>query len=620
MLALCRLRLCLHLSCSPYVGQAGGPDSGLNSKAKPSSYHQDDLGSAALPKLEKVRTLSIRLLRSECAADEALKEEYVSGGRRNRLTRSAWPGIEGAEFLVGQIFTSRPGWISFVEEQAGTQPDNLIASGAGGVLFLPVDDRIFAVCFGHIHMALEDEAFERQFGLKVTLNSVPRDGLRTLDLATPDAVTFQKRVQASKDSDVQDFGVDVLRDLARVAGGTPSEATFAKFVAGRDSLSITCKLASNDLLSKCEQILQVYRSNTYKQRFPWIDNMQVVRDRATLNALDRKLFAALTALRDGGDSELHMAPPEIVDYQEGCLLHYNGFGSSGTDFHSLSIEDYVVELDRCDFEGTIDDIRDRHYIKAKAPDSEVFKIQWRVYHCFTFETSIRTDGVSNSYVLFSGQWYCVERNFKRQVEARFQSIPRVTIIGPTHCRNERELIAHLEESRSDLLCLDQVKINPLGVRYANIEPCDFLSNARQFIHLKDGHSSGPISHLWAQGVVSAESLVSDADFRKKLRKVVSTRRRAALALLPAINGRVVRADYTVVYGVMRKPYRSGDLDLPFFSKVSLQAAVDRIEQLDIPVALEIIAKPAHEQDEPEAGGGDNGDEVESSDAGFGEEE
>ncbi|WDM57718.1 TIGR04141 family sporadically distributed protein [Pseudomonas sp. NEEL19] len=573
-----------------------------------------------MPKLEKVRTLSIRLLRSECAADEALKEEYVSGGRRNRLTRSAWPGIEGAELLVGQIFTSRPGWISFVEEQAGTQPDNLIASGAGGVLFLPVDDRIFAVCFGHIHIALEDEAFERQFGLKVTLNSVPRDGLRTLDLATPDAVTFQKRVQASKDSDVQDFGVDVLRDLARVAGGTPSEASFAKFVAGRDSLSITCKLASEDLLSKCEQIMQVYRSNTYKQRFPWIDNMQVVRDRATLSALDRKLFAAITALRGGGESELHMAPPEIVDYQEGCLLHYNGFGSSGTDFHSLSIEDYVAELDRCGFHGTIDDIRDRHYIKAKAPDSEVFKVQWRVYHCFTFETSIRTDGVSNSYVLFSGQWYCVERNFKRQVEARYQAIPRVTIIGPTHCRNERELIAHLEDSRADLLCLDQVKINPLGVRYANIEPCDFLSNARQFIHLKDGHSSGPISHLWSQGVVSAESLVSDADFRKKLRKVVSTRRSAALALLPAINGRVARADYTVVYGVMRKPYRNGDLDLPFFSKVSLQAAVDRIEQLDIPVALEIIAKPAHEHDELGAEGGGEAEGTENADAGLGEEE
>jgi uncharacterized protein (TIGR04141 family) len=97
-------------------------------------------------------------------------------------------------------------------------------------------------------------------------------------------------------------------------------------------------------------------------------------------------------------------------------------------------------------------------------------------------------------------------------------------------------------------------------------------------------------------VVSAEALVSDADFRKKLRSVVRGLRSEAVRLLPAINGRVVRADYTVVYGVMRKPYKNGELDLPFFSKVSLQAAVDRIDQLDIPVALEIIAKPANEQD------------------------
>jgi uncharacterized protein (TIGR04141 family) len=549
--------------------------------------------------VEKVRTLSIRLLREESDIAEAFKDEYLPGTGRVQLRRSDWPLVEGGELFVGQLFTSRPSWLGFLEEQAGPQPENLIASGAGGVLFLPTDDRIFAICFGHIHFALNDEAFERQFGLKVTLNSVPRDGLRTLDLATPDAVTFQKRVQASKDSDVQDFGVDVLRDLARVAGGTPSDVSFARFAAGRDTLSITCKLTSETLADKCEQVLAVYRSDTYKQRFPWIDNMQVVRIKETLATLDGHLFEAINSLRAGDESELHMAPPEIVDYEEGCLLHYNGFGSSGTDFHSLSIEDYVAELNRCEFDGTIDDIRERHYIKAKAPDAEVFKEQWRVYHCFTFETNLRAHDEDRSYVLFAGHWYSVDRNFKRQVEARFQAIPRVDIIGPTECRNERELIANLVEHREDLLCLDQVKINPQGVRYANIEPCDFLSSDKQFIHLKDGHSSGPISHLWSQGVVSAEALVSDAEFRKKLRSVVRGLRSEAVRLLPAINGRVVRADYTVVYGVMRKPYKNGELDLPFFSKVSLQAAVDRIDQLDIPVALEIIAKPANEQDEGE---------------------
>jgi uncharacterized protein (TIGR04141 family) len=560
---------------------------------------------------DKVRTLSVRLLREDCSANAAIKQEYAPEGRRNTLRRSEWSSIEGAELFIGQIYSSRPSWVAFVEEQIGEQSDRLLVSGAGAVLFLPVGTRIMAICFGHIHLALQDDAFEHQFGLKVTLNSVPRDGLRTLDLATPDAVTFQKRVQASKNSDLQEFGVDMLRDLARVAGGTPTDTQFARFLAGRDSLSITSKVGSDDLLDKCEQILAVYDSNEYKQRFAWIDNMQVVRERVILERLDLKLFDALEALRSGGESVLHMAPPEVVNYEEGNLLHYNGFGSSGTDFHSLSIEDYVSELNRCRFNGTIEDIREKHYVRTKSASSETFKEHWKVYQCFTFETSLRVGQSLNSYVLFSGCWYCIERDFKRQVEERFKLIPKVTIIGPTECQNERELIAHLNQNRADLLCLDQVKINPRGVRYANIEPCDFFSDTRQFIHLKDGHSSGPISHLWAQGVVSAEALVSDPDFRKKLREVVRERRRSVLALLPAIEGRVNRSDYTVVYGIMRKPYKDGTLDLPFFSKVSLQGAVDRIEQLDIPVALEIIAKPASDQpeaDDPDDGGNEAGQE------------
>ena len=60
-----------------------------------------------------------------------------------------------------------------------------------------------------------------------------------------------------------------------------------------------------------------------------------------------------------------------------------------------------------------------------------------------------------------------------------------------------------------------------------MEPCDFLSTHKQFIHLKDGHSSAPISHLWNQGVVAAEAFVRDEKFRVDLRKAVKKRQRQA---------------------------------------------------------------------------------------------
>ena len=130
------------------------------------------------------------------------------------------------------------------------------------------------------------------------------------------------------------------------------------------------------------------------------------------------------------------------------------------------------------------------------------------------------------------------------------------------------------------------------MKYANLEACDFFSTNKQFIHLKDGHSSGPISHLWSQGVVSAEAFVSDPEFRKKLRAKAKSFGRGFESHFPKAAEKVAREDYEVVFGIMRKPYADGTVGLPFFSKVSLLASVERITQFGIPVAIELIEKPA----------------------------
>lgn len=348
--------------------------------------------------------------------------------------------------------------------------------------------------------------------------------------------------------------------------------------------------------------MTAYIGKTYQKEFAWVDNMRTVSEKDTVDKLDGKLFQAINDLRDGGSAELHMAPPEIVNYTEGSELHYNGFGSHGAVFHSLSIEDYVSELERCGFDKDIAEVKEKHRIRAKGEGQEQFSEKWRVYDCFVFEASLGSGSSKTDYVLFSGEWYRIDKKFKDRVEKFFDAIPKVTIIGKTTCINEQELIAEIETTRDDLLKLDQTKINPEGVRYANLEPCDFFSKKKQFIHLKDGHSSGPISHLWFQGVVSAEAFVSDTDFRKKLRAKVRSLGGGFESLLPKSSERAVREDYRVVYGVMRKPYADGTLGLPFFSKVSLQAAVERIQQFGIPVEIELIEKPASDS------ASDDGDE------------
>lgn len=307
---------------------------------------------------DKHYQFNLRLLRPGRTANTAFGPSF-SPGEPRELGQRPWEGIEGASLYVGQIYSNPPSWVDFIRTQSPDLPADLFASGAGAVLFVPSGDRLLAICFGHIHIALNDDAFVRQFGLKVTLNSVSREHLRSLDTATPDAVTVQKRVQTSRDSDLQAFGVDMYRDLARVAAGTPKNKNFAQFVAGKDALKIISKDKPEQLQALCDRVLEMYLRDEYKTDFSWIDRMQVVSERDLITQLDAKLFDALARLRAGESADIHMSPPEIVDYTEGNQLHYNGFGSNGTDFQSLSIDDYINELNRCHFEGEVLEIKEK---------------------------------------------------------------------------------------------------------------------------------------------------------------------------------------------------------------------------------------------------------------------
>ena len=552
---------------------------------------------------ECTKTLSIRMLKEGVSPDQVFYDKYSARGSDSLIRfNSSLFDIHNIIGYVGKIYESQPDWELFVRNLLGAaqlKNSNLRSCGAGAILFFSIKGRIVALCMGFIHMALNDDMFEKQFGLKVVLNSVSKDSLRTLDTATPDAVTFQRRVQASKESNFQSFGVDVFRDLARVAGGKPTNAAFAKSLAGKDSLSITVKMKEEDLYKKLEEIVDVYDSQIYKNDFGWIDNMQLIEDHNTNSVLNNFLIENIRTLIKGGASCLHLSLPEIATAEEFLsiqALHYNGINKveKREKFCEISICDYIKKLTECcDITLDIDAIK-KHYISIKFAGGDHFSKQYRIYDCMNLEVEINDEEIaSGSYVLFSGHWYHIDDSYKKHVESIYNSVDKVNIIGRTHSLNEQALIDELERERhADLVKLDQTKINPNGVVYANLEPCDFFSMNKEFIHLKDGHSSAPISHLWMQGVVSAEAFVSDKSFRSKLKNCVKIKSngRGFEHLLPSGREKVNRDEFKVVYGIMRDAYTNGTIDIPFFSKVSFQSAIDKLNKLNISVAIELIEK------------------------------
>src|SRR6187402_3209595 len=113
------------------------------------------------------RTLTVRLLRQQCTVSDAFTTNFSQGAARE-LTMRPWSGVEGAQLFVGQLYSNPPNWLGFLQTSASALPDSMFTGGAGGAIFLPTQGRTVVVCFGQIHIALNDDAFERQFGLRVT--------------------------------------------------------------------------------------------------------------------------------------------------------------------------------------------------------------------------------------------------------------------------------------------------------------------------------------------------------------------------------------------------------------------------------------------------------------------
>ena len=535
-------------------------------------------------------SLSIRLLREGREGEEALRADHD-------LRRMP---SETGELFIGQNPPNPPGWVEFLSYFSPDLPALLRTQSCAAVLFVEAahdgEVRSFAISFGQGHHMLDDDAIERGFGLKVVLNTVARDRLRTLDSATLDSTIMQRRVQASRNADLAAFEIDTNRDLLRLASGIPDGDAFAKALAGKDALNLRAALAPGDLVPRCAKALEFYRGTEYRKDFAFIDHVIPVADRVLLGTLDDLTFAALSDLVKGTPSDLHLAIPDILSPDHQLEIGYFGTGLSAgqkTPFLEVSIEDYVAELQRGDFTSikSMKDVRESHEIRVIVNGEGDRKQRQKLHRCLVFEARV----ANQTYVLFDGQWFLIETGYHADVEQAYQALLRPSIVQSTTSKNEQQLIAALE-NQPGLLSIDRTKVSPTGAPGAALEPCDFLTSGSQLIHLKDGHSSAPLSHLWNQGLVSAEAFVRDAKFRNDFRAKARQREQqfnktGFVLLLPTGAMKVVPTQFPFIFGVMRHPYAAcGGLGLPFFSKVALRAVAERLGLMGFGVELHLIRK------------------------------
>lgn len=493
-----------------------------------------------------------------------------------------WANIKGSEMYYGTAYAGPPNWQSFIASGTNQTLTNLSNIGALSILFIPINKRYMVFTFGHSISKLGVIGFERDFGLKVVLNTVDPTKIKSIDSKLVDTVILNKRMQSSKENSIEDFGIDINKDLLRSVIGKPSNALFGSMVAGSDTLTINCDIKSSTLFQKCKEIAKAYTSTSYKKNYSWVDNVKAVKDKQDLANLNNLLVSQFNQVLQGNaNSIFQLASPDILDFSQIDHFQIKGFRSSKEyplpDFDSL-----VSELNSSSVLSiTLSNLLNYHVDAYDGIGNPVSTNTWQLFNWLIFETVYN----SGTYILSEGEWFEVSKKYHRDVDKAFSNIVssanEYKKIGTTTETNESNYLLNYVATADEII-LDQAMSYVYGGGN-QIEICDIYNKQGQFIHIKDGGASSKLSHLFNQGFVSATSYLADVNYRKD----VKAKLKSKPTLAATITNPPQASNHSVVFRILK----SGALfSLPFFTKVVIADIYLKVKSMGFKFKLEWVQK------------------------------
>lgn len=492
--------------------------------------------------------------------------DVVLGRDKLRIEPVFLDGKHVGELCLKRTDRREPSSLTFLDgAKCDLSKDNLRTSSISALLLVTQGDAFYAVVFGYGASLLKDEAIDERFGLRVTLNGVEPSQLRSIDHKRLEAISRHTRENLSRAGTLGQFGVDINRDLLRAVTGKPSDPKYGTRLSGADQLTVTAEISIRNLGEALAAYYELSEQETYKQNFPWVENIREVRDPVTRTALDRRLAKELAK----GGHHVWLAPPGIHDWSTCGGFRYKDRRKAAV-YPDLNLEDYFREA------GGADELEDGRRLQDDRiyhlrTDNETSRHSWSVLRCLVAEVEYGKE----RYVLSEGSWYRVDRDFLAALDDFVTSVKPPNIVLPDYdygkdkdegAYNKRACKAN----RSQFMLLDQNFI-PYE-KHGRVEICDIFTKAKQLVHVKRLDRSSTLSHLFNQGTVSAELLRDESGFRTHfLQRIPGFEWGSAKDPIDA-------KEFEVCFAIVCRP-KQQELQLPFFSKLTLRTAMQQLDRI-----------------------------------------
>ena len=435
---------------------------------------------------------------------------------------------------------------------------------------------VFSLVFGYGRTMLNEQSIVRNFGLRTAVNLIEESNIKSLNSLNISTNYLDIQRQALSYGSHSDLHIDTNADILKSISGRASYDSHYSTLNGADNLRFSAKsdVTLSDLLN---EILDAYSSENYKEKgLEWIDHVQYVKEKEIISELDGVLLDHIT------DKLLEnpiIAPNKIVSY-----LDIEGYFISGMNISHKIKENFYDDIPSEQFwEFLSKNIEDKIIID---------KLKSCSLYCWTNDSAqkissiydalfIEIDHNNEKFFINNGDWFKIESTYYTDIVNKIDHIEKFNDPAIPSCAenwNEGEFNEKFVASDPDRFKLfDKKNFHLPDYGHSRIEPADIITIEKQFIHVKKGGSSANLSHLFAQGVVSAQLYKNETLFIDKINEVFEEE--------------YFNSDdkIEVIYGIIDKRYdKKASEILPFFSMINLSQHYDVLSSMGIKCRLLFI--------------------------------
>ncbi|MDG4830455.1 TIGR04141 family sporadically distributed protein [Solwaraspora sp. WMMD1047] len=525
-----------------------------------------------------------------------LNDRYL---RENRFEIEERTVAQAPALLVhGTVARERAEWCDVLTTLTG-QEVALGYSSGGGALLIAVDDRVYALAYGTLGRHLVDQGhIDPGFGIAFAVRALVPDEIKQVRRRVLGVSGRIDRNLVAGGQPIRMYGIDKWGEIVgQVCGPTmnpnltacrrsPSATDRTRTrrptrVEGSDALRIHLGTSPDDLVADLREIDRVCQRESPLADLEFITQIRPVpptdpRLPDLHEQLDRRL-----ALADPPDLALAV-PGELLDTIEQVRSYRIRVPKSGrraTLMTDLTLADLLDLAHRVPDGERLTALRNgRITLHADAAGAEEIgsaaASRW-----LTAQVAAGTSHL----LLQDGHWYEIGDRHREQLRQEIEQIlagPASVTLPPWPAgEDERSYNDRVAKSGLGLVLLDR-RLLRTAQHHRGIEACDLLGPDGELIHVKRADGSAPLSHLFAQGQVSADALTYQADARQALVRMVGSHR-----IGPAFRPR------KVVYAIALGAGRTLTVDSLFtFAQVALYRAMKALRNEGIEV--EVIEIPA----------------------------